>query len=66
MADVHYRITGLTKGLEQTNSVVCGGFGTDQRPLALGEVVFLDIDYDECLLGHDCFLEVRFECGMKY
>ncbi|MCY1183669.1 hypothetical protein D9M73_243090 [compost metagenome] len=66
MADVHHRITGLAKGLEQANGVVRGRIGADQWPLALREVVFLDIDYDECLLGHDCFLEVRFECGMKY
>lgn len=66
VADVHHRITRFAKGLEQADCVVGSGVGTDQRPLALWEVVLLDIDYDECLLGHDCFLEVRFGCGMKY
>ncbi|MNR60177.1 hypothetical protein D3C85_1816030 [compost metagenome] len=58
MADVHHRITGVAKGFEQAYGVVRSGVGTDQWPLALWEVVVLDIDYDECLPGHDCFLEV--------
>ncbi len=66
VADVHHRITGLAKRLNQPCGVVRCGVGAHQRPLALGEVVVLDIDYDECLLGHDCFLEVCVGCGMKY
>ncbi|MMZ68635.1 hypothetical protein D1872_313440 [compost metagenome] len=57
VADVHHRITGLAKGLEQADCVVRSGIGADQRPLALGEVVVLDIDYDERLLGHGCVLD---------
>ncbi|MNP78041.1 hypothetical protein D3C76_1755780 [compost metagenome] len=57
MADVHHRVAGFAERLEQFYRVVGSGIGADQRPFTLGEVVILDIDYDECLLGHGCFLE---------
>lgn len=57
MADVDDRITGLAEGGDQPSGVVGGGISTGQRPLALGEVVVLDIDYDERLLGHGCVLD---------
>jgi hypothetical protein len=49
---VHHLIRGLAKGFDQSGGVIGGRFGTDQWPFSLGEVVVLDIDYDERLLGH--------------
>ena len=57
MADMHHRIACLAERGDQSGGVVGGGVGTGQRPLALGEVVVLDIDYDERLLGHGCVLD---------
>lgn len=65
MADMDHRIPRITERGDQLDGVVGSGVGTDQRPLALGEVVVLDIDYDERLLGHGCVLEVLVECGFS-
>lgn len=56
MADMHHLLAAVTEDLDQPRGVVGGGFDADQGPLAAGEVVVLDIDYDERLLGHGCFL----------
>lgn len=55
VADVHDLLAGLAKGFDDLRRIVGGGFGTDQWPFTLGEVVVLDIDYDERLLGHGGF-----------
>ncbi len=57
MADVHHLISCLAKGCDHSCGVVRGGFDATQWPFTLGEVVVLDIDYDERLLGHGGFLD---------
>ena len=52
VADVHHRFSVLAKCLDQPGGVVRCSVDADQGPLAVGEVVVLDIDYDECLSGH--------------
>ncbi len=58
VADMHHAVARLAKGFgSSVRRSIGSGLGADLSAIALGEVVVLDIDYDERLFGHEGFLD---------